>query len=629
MEDSSKATETVGASPDDAPTNRSTLPELCRAYRALESKQTIPEKGLPFVNEPVLVLADPLDAERASLLVDELWGRGCILVMDRELDPESAETSVDGRLPEKALLLAEPSEDDEYRPRNRYWIRFAGQTERDTPSDTPSDEVLCLIPNIVSSGDEDGDLPADEVEDGAEDPEEGDEPSHSGKPPKYLDLFKKALLSALTVLTGIARGGDGHVHHPMDVLRETLRRYGIADDRGMEFVNWLVQHDYLYIVEIGPKIIWVREEAHALVGQRDKIVKPADADVGRVAILDDGETDQTPSQPDKPDRRYLRGKRFSRDLKAAAIVAFIDVADDSGKVFHPIEQLERVLDSFQEDRERAVGLLTRLASDGFVRGVGNTSTQLQSAAFDFAQEWAKATELTLATVLGARDPQPDEEEEPPEAAAERTAPEALDSPTDVVMEEPTPAVVAVFVPSEPAPAPATVDEPAAKVVEEVAVALPPDRPAPAFEEALPPQALAPMEVAVTPPTPLESYLPIVLTPEALEIVKAYLLGYPGQDAGAVISALIVEHLGPKIRLLEAALERSYALLLERRCKTRDHKGKPIVYIPSSILRCNPPYMHEDEADSQLACMAERGWICWVHPARGRDRRPQPYIVLLR
>jgi hypothetical protein len=64
MEDSSKTTETVGASLQSAPTDQLALAELCRAYEALERGQTTPDVGLPFIDEPVLVLAGQRDRAR-------------------------------------------------------------------------------------------------------------------------------------------------------------------------------------------------------------------------------------------------------------------------------------------------------------------------------------------------------------------------------------------------------------------------------------------------------------------------------------------------------------------------------------------------------------------------------------
>lgn len=629
MEDSSKTTETVGASLQSAPTDQLALAELCRAYEALERGQTTPDVGLPFIDEPVLVLAGLFGSERASLVVDELWARRCIVVIDRELDPDGAETPVDGWFPERALLVSGPGADDVYRPQNRFWIPSSRASETDTPRDDTSNESICLIPNIVSSGDDDGDL-AEEAEEGV-----NEEDHSSAKPPRHLALFQKALLPALAVLAPMARmDSRGCVRNPIEVLRETLRCHGITEDHDMEFVNWLVQRDYIFIVEIGPRVIWVREEAHALVGRREMIIKPADADLGCIIIDDDDKPEAPPSKPSKPDLRHLRGRRFSRDLIAAAVVTFIDVADDSGKVLRPIEHLEKVLASLGEDRERAHGLLTSLVHRGFVDNIRSTFVHLLQAALDFAEEWKKATELTLAAIADERtsarvEEEPDSSHEAPDAPLPAVVEEPPVAPLpliDEIVEKPAAEAVVVFAPSEATPAAIVVEEPVTEAAAEVVATIVVREPA--TQELIIPETPA-LTAGEVEPHSAELSRRITLTPGAFEIMRSYRLAYPGQDAGDIVSALIIQHLGPRVSVLEAALERSYKLLLERRSKTRDHQGKPIVYTASTVLRCNPPLMSLEEATTQLACMAERGWIRWVHPPRKRDRRPQSYIVLLR
>lgn len=613
MEDSSKTTETVGAPLQSAPTDQLALAELCRAYEALERGQTTPDVGLPFIDEPVLVLAGLFGSERASLVVDELWARRCIVVIDRELDPDGAETPVDGWFPERALLVSGPGADDVYRPQNRFWIPSSRASETDTPRDDTSNESICLIPNIVSSGDDDGDL-AEEAEEGA-----NEEDHSSAKPPRHLALFQKALLPALAVLAPMARmDSRGCVRNPIEVLRETLRCHGITEDHDMEFVNWLVQRDYIFIVEIGPRVIWVREEAHALVGRREMIIKPADADLGRIIIDDDDKPEAPPSKPIKPDLRHLRGRRFSRDLIAAAVVTFIDVADDSGKVLRPIEHLEKVLASLGEDRERAHGLLTSLVHRGFVDNIRSTFVHLLQPALDFAEEWRQATELALAALADERDLSRDRTPEAPAEVDEEPVHDDVPLPTnDDTPQVPAPDPVAETHEAVVAPTSAITEEPASDpIVEAPAVVPADDDPSP---DAPPPTVTRDGGDACR----------IHLTPKAHELLDAYLHAYPDRSAEDVLSVLVVEHLAPLVKARKNPLERSYQLLVAHLSKAR--LPERIVFGPVNVLRCYPPHPARDKADEQIQQMEALGWVQWVRPPWNKRgaRRPMPYIILLR
>lgn len=554
MEESNEAFEASSDSPVGITTPSANLAELTSGYQLLEARATIPEKGLPFTENPADVLSELFSSKKAGFVLDELWARLCVVV--------TTEPNEDQELIERALIISEPADGDARTPRTRCWIRSDNSYATEPASEPVMDTVVCLVPNIVSSGDDDGDLSfePDETEANHEDDEGAEEDSSdTKKAPTYIVLFRNALLPALTLLTGIARAHENYVHDPINVLRETLRRHGIEEHLDMAFVNWLVRCDYIYVAVPGPKIIWVRDDTYTLLGLHEKIVKPVDADAGRP---------------------FLLRKEFSRDLTAAAIVAFIDIADDHGIVLNPIDHLEKVLEAFGEDPSRAVGLLQKLARERYVRGVGHTSTRLQPAALDFAETWRKATELTF---------------------------EALDAPTGDVPED---------LPPEPeAPLP----PPIAEVVEQEIPAL--DEPPFVSETSVP----AEIETALSPPISIE------LTEEALAILEAYLAAHPEQEASELLSALVIEHLGREIRLLESALEQSYALLRERSSRTRDHQGKPVVFTPASLLCCYPPHLSKEEAEAQLFCMAERSWIRWVHPyrRRGVQRRPPPYIVLMR
>jgi hypothetical protein len=259
---------------------------------------------------------------------------------------------------------------------------------------------------------------------------------------------------------------------------------------------------------------------------------------------------------------------------------------------------------------------------------------LLQAALDFAEEWKKATELTLAAIADERtsarvEEEPDSSHEAPDAPLPAVVEEPPVAPLpliDEIVEKPAAEAVVVFAPSEATPAAIVVEEPVTEAAAEVVATIVVREPA--TQELIIPETPA-LTAGEVEPHSAELSRRITLTPGAFEIMRSYRLAYPGQDAGDIVSALIIQHLGPRVSVLEAALERSYKLLLERRSKTRDHQGKPIVYTASTVLRCNPPLMSLEEATTQLACMAERGWIRWVHPPRKRDRRPQSYIVLLR
>ncbi|MBP6945414.1 hypothetical protein KBD61_02330 [Patescibacteria group bacterium] len=310
---------------------------LLRVYEILSLHSQERDQGLPFVANPLTILADE---EHAEQFLTALHARRCILL--REDDDES--------LPERALIIQPPTEQDHVYP-----LRIL-LSEEDMAEINAMPTVLdgnkdsrCLV-NGVEVAEEGDDVDSDD----------GGVPSPDANAHIRVMHDARAALSAMIqcCLEALKRAADddGTVLWPLRVIEDVLAQMNLPAGTAVEFINTLIHEGYAFTAPGYAALQLIQPSAPAertRMAEDDAAVDEEKTVIPQQVVAGNGLV-------------RFRGKTFPPSLLPACIRLLREHATPEGIVYDYITLIKRLLAEHEVDPGRYLGVIKKLRADAAI-----------------------------------------------------------------------------------------------------------------------------------------------------------------------------------------------------------------------------------------------------------------------